>query len=69
MPIKPRKGSGASMSSGSVSNVRQRRRSIKPTTANLRSTPGNFTLDIMDVNLNTITSAFYVSSMTLWAKE
>lgn len=69
MGFNPRKGAGASMRSGSSSNVRQRRRSIKSTTANLKVYPGNFTLDIIAVNFTTITGAFYDSEMTLWAKE
>lgn len=45
-------------------------RSIKPTTANFKSYPGNFRVQEVTTNWEDLTTnAFYVSKRTIWAKQ
>jgi hypothetical protein len=63
-------GTNRKGSRGGQGNIRQRRKSIPLTAANIKSYPGNFRLNDASVDFTDITtSAFYVSKQTLWAKE
>ena len=63
-------GTSRKGSKGGRGNIRQRRKSIPITTANIKAYPGNFQLNDASVNFTDITtSAFYVSKQTLWAKD
>ena len=51
-------------------NTLKKARSIKPSTANFKSYPGNFTLNEVTTNWEDLTTtAFYVSKKTVWAKQ
>jgi|TARA_Y100000004_G_scaffold74688_1_gene83918 hypothetical protein len=55
---------------GSDGNTFKKARSIKPTAANFKSYPGNFTLKEVTSNWEDLTTnAFYVSNKTVWAKQ
>jgi hypothetical protein len=57
-------------SSGGIGNTIKKARSIKATTANFKSYPGNFGLNEITSNWEDLTTnAFYVSSKTIWAKQ
>ena len=63
-------GTSRKGSKGGRGNIRQRRKSIPITTANIKAYPGNFQLNDASVNFTDITtSSFYVSKKTFWAKD
>lgn len=54
----------------STGNTLKRSRSVKATTANFNSYPGNFRLSEVTTNWEDLTTnAFYVSKKTTWAKQ
>ena len=54
----------------STGNTLKRSRSVKATTANFKSYPGNFRLSEVTTNWEDLTTnAFYVSKKTTWAKQ
>tara|TARA_R110002051_G_scaffold320906_2_gene407240 strand:- start:345 stop:560 length:216 start_codon:yes stop_codon:yes gene_type:complete len=64
------KGGGRPGQSSRKGNVRQRRRSVALTTANILAYPGNFRIDDLSVNWAELTTnGFTGSKQTLWAKE
>ena len=57
-------------SSGGIGNTIKKARSIKATTANFKSYPGNFRVQEVTTNWEDLTTnAFYVSKRTIWAKQ
>jgi hypothetical protein len=54
----------------STGNTLRLSRSVKATTANFKSYPGNFSLIEITTNWEDLTTnAFYVSKITTWAKQ
>lgn len=69
MPTVHRGGASPSISGGGTGNITQKRRSIKITTANLISYPGNFDIKDFSVTFAASTGNFTDIVKTLWAKE